>query len=60
MPSLLTRIELDVDALVEHIRELLHKNPDAEIHINAPKDTTLRVGGPHPDSATPSGGHHKP
>ena len=60
MPSLLTRIELDIEGLLAHIKAVLEKDPGAELHINPPKDTTIRVGGPHPESATPSGGHKKP
>lgn len=60
MASIVTRIELDVEALVQHIREMLTKDPNAEIHINPPADSTIRVGSVHPDSATPSGGHKKP
>lgn len=60
MPSLLTKIELEVDALVEHIRELLTKNPNAEIHINAPTSPVLHVHPDGPGGTTTNNGHPKP
>lgn len=58
MPSVATRIELDIEQLVEHVRQMLTKDPNAEIHINPPADKTIRVGGQNPASATPT--HGKP
>lgn len=59
MASIVTRIELDIEQLVEHIRAMLTKDPKAEIHINPPADQTIKVGGPHPSSNTGTGGHPK-
>lgn len=62
MPSVATRIELDIESLVSHIRDMLTKDPDAEIHINPPTTSAaITVSGKvHPESATPTGGHKKP
>lgn len=59
MPSLVTRIELDLDALLAHIRSVLEKDPNAEVHVNPPKDATIKVGTERPASASPTG-HKKP
>lgn len=62
MPSVVTRIELDIEQLVAHVRSMLEKDVNVEIHINPPADTTIRVGGPHPNTAgsEPGGpGQHK-
>lgn len=60
MASIVTRIELDVEDLVEHIRDILAKNPNAEIHVNPPTaPAAITVSGKaHPASATPTG--HQP
>lgn len=60
MPSLVTRIELDLDSLLAHIRSVLEKDPNAEVHVNPPKDATIKVGTDRPDSASPTGAHKKP
>lgn len=62
MPSVATRIELDIESLVNHIRDMLTKDPNAEIHINQPETSSaITVSGKvHPASATPTGGHRKP
>lgn len=58
MASIVTRIELDIEQLVEHIRAMLAKDPKAEIHINPPADQTIKVG-PQPASNTGTGHHPK-
>lgn len=59
MASIVTRIELEVEELVQHVRDMLTKNPAAEIHINPPKDSTIKVGTDHPNTAAspPKGPH---
>lgn len=59
MAKVLTNIELDIEALLAHIRAMLEKDPNAQIHINPPPDQTIKVGGPHPASGTPTN-HKKP
>lgn len=58
--KIVSNIELELEDLLEHIRTILTKNPAAEVHINPPADQTIKVGGPHPASATPAGGGGKP
>ena len=52
----------DVEAVIAHIRSILTVNHRTPIHINPPASgSTITVGGKvHPESATPSGGGHKP
>lgn len=60
MPSIVTRIELDLEALLAHIRDILTKDPNAEVHVNPPAPAAITVkSGEHPASATPTG-HRKP
>ena len=58
--KVISEVEDELEAVLAHIRAILEKNPDAPITINPPADQTIKVGGVHPDSATPSGGHKKP
>ena len=53
MASVVTKIELDVEGLLAHIKAMLEKDPKAEIHINPPADTAIKVG---PQPYTGSGG----
>lgn len=57
--KIVATIEADAEKIKALLEHLFTHHPDATIHVNPPADSTIKVGGPAPASATPTG-HHKP